>query len=150
MAVTVVRVEGLSELRDALAELPKATGANVLRRALLKAGKPIEDMAKSLAPRRTGALDVSISTVPASPGKMTRTGKAAYDKQSKVEVLVEAGPVPQAVTQEFGTVNHPPHPFMRPAWLANKRVALDTMKKELWEEIQKAAARLARKAAKAQ
>ena len=56
MAVTVVRVEGLSALKDALAELPKATGANVLRRALLKAGKPIEDMATSLAPRRTGAL----------------------------------------------------------------------------------------------
>ena len=64
-------------------------------------------------------------------------------------MLVEAGPEPQAVTQEFGTVNHPPHPFMRPAWLANKTRALDTMKKELWEEIQKAAARLARKAAKA-
>jgi hypothetical protein len=37
---------------------------------------------------------------------------------------------------------------MRPAWLANKHVALDTIKKELWEEIQKAAARLARKTAR--
>ena len=151
MAVTVVKVEGLRELADALAELPKATGANVLRRTLLKAGLPIAEMARSLAPRRTGTLaEVSISVTPASPSKMTRTGKGAYDKQSKVEVLVEAGPEPQAITQEFGTVNHPAHPFMRPAWLANKLRALDIIKKDLWEEIEKAAARLARKAAKAQ
>lgn len=147
--ITTVRVEGLRELDDALGEMKKATAANILRRTLLKAGAPIEAMAKALAPRKTGRLaDVSISLVPASPSKMTRTGRGAYDKKSFVEVLVEAGPEPQAVTQEFGTVNHPPHPFMRPAWLANKMAALAIVKKELWEEIQKAAARAARKAAK--
>ena len=148
MASQTFRVEGLAELKDALAELPKATGANVLRRALLKAGKPIEQAARSMAPVATGALALSISTVPASPSKMTRTGKAAYDKQSKVEVLVEAGPVPQAITQEFGTVHHAAHPFMRPAWEANKFRALEDIKSELWNEIKKAADRLAKKTAR--
>ncbi len=149
MAVTTIKVEGLSELKDALDELPKATSTNVLRRALLKAGKPIEEMAKSLAPRRTGRLaEISISLTPASPSKMTRRGKAAYTKESKVEVLVEAGPEPQAITQEFGTANHPAQPFMRPAWSSNKMRALGILKDELWTEIDKAAKRLAKKAAR--
>ena len=45
-----MHVEGLAELETALHELPKATGKNVIRRALTAAGQPIVDMAVSLAP----------------------------------------------------------------------------------------------------
>jgi len=148
MIVTIVKVEGLSELAEALEELPKATGANVLRRTLLEAGEPVADQAQSLAPRKTGALQVSVSVQPASPSKMTRTGKAAYDKQNKVEVVIEAGPNPQSITQEFGTVHHAAHPFMRPAWSAQKMATLERIREKLAEEIEKARARLARKAAR--
>lgn len=143
-----VYVEGLSETVAALKELPKATEANVLRRVLLKAGKVIENDARAMAPRATGALQISISTVPASPSKMTRRGKAAYDKKSQVEVLVEAGPAPQAVLREFGTVNLPAHPYMRPAYLANKANVLDIIRTDIWDEIKKAAERLAKKTAR--
>jgi hypothetical protein len=88
-----VTVEGLSETLDALDEFSKATTANILRRVLLAAGQPIADAARTLAPRATGALQLSISVVPAQPSKMTKTSRGQYDKQSQVEVVVEAGPV---------------------------------------------------------
>ena len=60
-----------------------------------------------------------------------------------------AGPLPQAHLQEFGTKDQPPQPFMRPAWDAEKRGVLEGIKDDLWAEIKKAAARLAKKALKA-
>src|SRR5262245_5389114 len=143
MKVTV-KVEGLSELADALEELPKATGTNVQKRALLKASEPIFEMARRLAPVLSGALKRSIE-----PGtKLSRRQKMLLHKQSKVEVYVGAAALPHAHLQEFGTVHHPAHPFLRPAWDANKRRAFDMIKKELADEIEKARARLARKTAR--
>jgi HK97 gp10 family phage protein len=144
-----VKVEGLSETAAALEEFSKATTANILRRVLLAAGEPIADTARSLAPRGpTGDLIASISVTPAQPSKMTRTGRAAYDKQSQVEVLVEAGPVAQSVFQEFGTAHHAAHPFMRPAYFQQRMTALTIIKDELRVEIEKARQRAARKAAR--
>jgi HK97 gp10 family phage protein len=143
-----VTVEGLAETAAALEEFSKATTANILRRVLLAAGQPIADMATSLAPRATGALQLSISVVPAQPSKMTRTSRGQYDKKSQVEVVVEAGPVRQAVIQEFGTVHNPAHPYMRPAFHSQRDNALGIVKKQLAVEIEKARARAARKAAR--
>lgn len=50
-----MRVEGFSELEDALKELPRATGKNCIRRALTKAALPIVEAAKSMAPARPGS-----------------------------------------------------------------------------------------------
>jgi HK97 gp10 family phage protein len=144
-----VTVEGLSETAEALDEFSKATTANILRRVLIAAGQPIADAATALAPRGpTGQLIASISVVPAQPSKMTRGGRAAYDKQSQVEVVVEAGPVAESIFQEFGTVHHRAQPFMRPAWQAQRNRALDIVKDQLGIEIEKARARAARKAAR--
>jgi HK97 gp10 family phage protein len=144
-----VTIEGLSETAEALDEFSKATSANILRRVLLAAGQPIADMAESLAPRGpTGQLEASISVTPAQPSKMTRGGRAAYDKQSQVEVLVEAGPVPQSIFQEFGTIHNAAHPFMRPAWHSQRLNALAIISKQLGDEIEKSRARAARKAAR--
>lgn len=138
------KVEGLKELEEALRELPKATGKNVLRRALLKAGEPIASSAAALAPRLRGKLQMSIGT----GTKLSRRQKRLHRPESTVEVFVGAGALVQAITQEFGTVNHPAKPFMRPAWDGNKTKALDTIRDDLAEEIEKARQRLARKAAR--
>lgn len=143
-----VTVEGLSETAEALQDLTKATQANVLRRVLLAAGEPIAAEARSLAPVATGKLLASISVTPAQPSKMTRSGRAAYDKQSQVEVLVEAGPVPESIFQEFGTANNAAHPFMRPAWHGQRDRALQIIAEQLGVEIEKARARAARKVAR--
>lgn len=138
------RVEGLSELEEALKELPKATGKNVLRRVLLKAGQPIADAAAARAPRFKGKLQMSIGT----GTKLSRRQKKMHVAESTVEVFVGAGALVQAITQEFGTVNHPAQPFMRPAWDGGKNNAFASLRDDLEAEIEKARARLARKAAR--
>jgi HK97 gp10 family phage protein len=138
------KIEGLKELEDALRELPKATGKNVLKRALMDAGEPILDAARSAAPQLTGALKRSH----ASGTKLTRSQKKQNVPESAVEIYVGPGGLVQAITQEFGTVNAPAQPFMRPAWDANKQTALNMVRQSLADEIEKARARLARKAAR--
>jgi HK97 gp10 family phage protein len=146
----IIRIEGLSEtvagLRD---EFSKATAANVVRRALLAGAQPMAETAEALAPRGpTGNLIASISATPAQPSRMTRTGRGSYDKQSEVEVLVEAGPVPESVFQEFGTRHHRAQPFMRPAFDSEKANSLAIIIKQMAVEIEKARQRAARKAAR--
>jgi HK97 gp10 family phage protein len=49
---------------------------------------------------------------------------------------------------EFGTAHSSPQPFMRPAFEQTKGKALDIIKSELGGEIDKAVARMKRRAAK--
>ncbi|WP_274875079.1 hypothetical protein [Sinorhizobium meliloti] len=50
MAGFRVSIEGLKQLDQALAELPKATGKAVLRRTLIKAGEPLADDMRARRP----------------------------------------------------------------------------------------------------
>lgn len=148
MARTWVKVEGLRELERALAELPKRTSKSVARRTLLKAAQPMAEDARSKAPDdpATGGKDLHTSI--SAGTKLSRGGRRRHRKQSDVEVFI--GPhARHAHLQEFGTAHHAAQPFMRPAWDAGKMKALDTIKEELWNEIKKAAKRIARRAARA-
>jgi HK97 gp10 family phage protein len=139
---TSVKVEGLKELVDAFRELPKATGKNVIKRILTKRAQPIERQAAAGAPKRTGKLkrSITIST------KLSRRQKSTVRQdKSYVEIYIGPGQQPQAIMQEFGTFKDKPQPFMRPAWDQNKGVLLNDLKKDLWAEIERAAARLAKK-----
>lgn len=159
-----VSIEGLRELEKALAELPKATGKSVLRRVLKARAEPVKAAARAAAPELTGNLKNSIVVTTKRP-KGYKTGAArAYAKAvamggdakaaakaagpSPVEAFVVTGDIPQAFFQEFGTVNHGPQAYMRPAWDATRGAVLGNIKDDLWAEIEKSAARLARKRAK--
>ncbi len=144
MARQTFRVEGLSDLEDALSELSKATGKNVLKRALTNAGEPIAEDAARHARRRSGKLEGSygVST------KLSRRQKSIHTKESAVEVFAGPGALVQAITEEFGTSQQAPHPTMRPAWDGNKMSALNSVKDGIAAEIDKAAQRAARKAAR--
>ncbi|WP_457812908.1 HK97-gp10 family putative phage morphogenesis protein [Sinorhizobium meliloti] len=153
MARVRVSIEGLKQLDQALAELPKATGKAVLRRTLIKAGEPLADdmRAKSPDDPQTGGNDLRSSIgvgtkLSKRQAKLHR--KAFKNDKASAEVFVGAGPVPHAHLQEFGTSRHGPQPFARPAWDAAKNQVLDTIKDELAVQITKAAQRLARKAAR--
>lgn len=140
-----VKVEGLRELEAALAELPKATGKNVLRRVLIKAAQPIEADAAAAAPELTGRLrrDVSTGT------RLNRRQAAMARRLGKSEVEVHVGVNdPAGVQNEFGNAHQRPQPFLRPAWDANRQGALETISSDLGAEIAKSAARLARRAAR--
>lgn len=165
----IVQVSGLAALDRALAELPKATARNVLKRTLEKAAVPIVDEAKRLVPVNTGRLRDSIAASPKIKNKVgsaefasaMRAGlgkdaavsalrsarRAAKGQGSFAEIFV--GPsgrkvIPYAHIMEFGSVKDAPQPYMRPAWDATKRQALDIIKAELGNEIIKTARRLGR------
>lgn len=161
MAKVSVKVEGLKELNKALAELPKATSRNVVRRTLIKALTPMESQAEGMAPEQTGWLKstfnigtkLSKRQMAAHQAEMgTKPVRTAEGWRSnpKTEVFMFMGPAgsPRSIVQEFGSVNQSPKPYMRPAWDSNKGKALETIRDDMWTEIDKAAKRLARKAAK--
>ena len=144
--VEKVHIEGLSELKTALRELPDATAKNVLRRIMKKRGEPIAEHARQLVPVDQGDLRDSISV----GTRLSKTQRRQHRKDGPddVEMFIGPGPHPQAHLQEFGTQHHPAQPFMRPAWDAERMGVLEGLKDDLWTEIEKAAARLARKAAR--
>lgn len=145
MSRSVVKVEGLKELERALRELPRATAKNVMKRVLIKAGTPVAEKAAAMAPVETGSLQKAVGI----GSRLTRRQKSASPKQSAVEVYIGVGrSLPQGHMQEFGTVKLPPQPFLRPAWDGGQTAVLEDIKTLTWAEIEKAAARLARKQAR--
>lgn len=135
---------GLKELDRALEELPKATARNALLRTLKEQGQPIADSGEANAPKLSGKLarSYTVST------KLSRRQKKLSKKESMVEVYIGPTPEPKSVQTEFGNAHQAPEPHLRPAWDANWRKVLDGITKSLAEQIEKARARLARKAAR--
>jgi HK97 gp10 family phage protein len=141
-----IRVEGLRELEAALSGLPKSTGKAVLRRTAIKALEPFDKAWRAKAPHLTGALEESGGIGTRLTKRQARLNRKREDKAS-VEVYAGAND-PAAVQQEFGNVNDPPQPFMRPAWDETSSEVLAIVELELGGKIEKAAQRLARKAAR--
>jgi HK97 gp10 family phage protein len=139
------RITGLRETEAALANLPKATAKAVLRRVLRKAAAPIEAAAEANAPTLTGGLQSRIYT----GGKLTRRQAQMVKKEGKSDAEIHVGTAdPAGVQTEFGNAHQAAEPWLRPAWDENKDGALDTIATDLGSEIDKAAKRLARKAAR--
>lgn len=146
MAKETVKIEGLREIDRALGQLPKSTGKAVLRKVLKDAGEPLASAARRNAPRDEWHLyeSIDVST------RLSRRQRAMHRKENKPtfqEMFVGTNN-PAGVQQEFGNDRHVAQPFMRPAWDAEKRNTLDLIVNSLWGEIEKAARRLAKKAAR--
>lgn len=146
-----VAVEGLRELDKALSELPKSIAKNVLKRVAIKALQPMRDAARANAPVRTGDLRESINISTKLSKRQAQLARRAFrmgGDKSFVELYAGPSALPHAHLQEFGSIRNRPQPFMRPAWDETKGQALKIVKSELWGEISKAAARVAKKKAK--
>lgn len=146
-----IRTQGFEELDEALKELTAGVGKGVLRRSLLKAAQPMAAIAKDMAPDdpATGGFDLKGSIIAGT--KLSRAQTRAHrkmfrDDRAAVEVFVGPGPVPQAIQQEFGNKNHPPQPFMRPAFDQDAERLIDRLGKEMAAEMTKAVQRARRKA----
>lgn len=166
----VVSVSGFAELEQALANLPKATARNVLKRTLNKAAEPIADEARRLAPVKTGNLRNSIAV---SSRIKNKTGNAEYSaamraglgKAAAASALRQArreakgtgsfaevyvgpargkGVIGYAHIVEFGSNDTAPQPYMRPAWDSKQREALSIIRGELASQIMLAARRVGR------
>lgn len=143
---TTVRIEGLRQLDQALGELGKAAGKAVLRRVGKKALEPMRAAAEAQAPRLEGHLQRSVAV---STKLTKRQARLARKRGGKASVMVHMGPNdPSAVPQEFGAKGDPPQPFMRPAFDAHARGAIEIVGDTLGGEIMKTARRQAARRAK--
>lgn len=144
------RIDGLRELELALTQLPKATARAALRRVGIKALQPMADIARELAPDdpETGGKDLRASiTVGTSLNARQRKLQKRRDDKAFVEVFMGTADL-AGVPQEFGTVNHGPQPFMRPAYAREAENAIRIVAAELGGEIDKTVRRYAARQAK--
>jgi len=143
------RVGGFEEMQGALEGLKQATAKAVVRRALKKVLNPVAQRADA------SNFDIAVTTK-LSARQQSQSG----DRFKRSVVNMYVGPVddlgrgaPHAHLIEFGTGprHHRdgkfvgavmPEPFMRPAWDAVSPDMLDTLKKEIWLEIEKTLARV--------
>lgn len=144
MARRSFEVQGLKQFAAALQDMKAATAKGVMRRVLLKAGKPIAEAGQANAPvGPTGNLAASYGV----GTKLTRRQSKLNRRESAVEVYV--GPNdPAAIQTEFGNEHQAAQPHLRPAFDANVETSLDIIKTELAVEIDKTAKRAARRAAR--
>ena len=154
------RVEGLKELQDALLRLPKQTGKRVVRKILKKALEPVARTARSIVSKQStdsGNLAKSIDISTRLARNQRRSGAvhagdlSAYvgSTPERHAHLVEFGTGPRVQrTTGRSTGSMPAAPFMRPAWKQNKSKVLQQFGDMLGTEIERAAARLAKRQAK--
>lgn len=145
MAETV-RVEGLRELTETLLnELPESVGKRSIQRTLRKRAAPVRDAWKAKAPRDEGHLEKSIIIGTRLTKPQARD--ARQDGKHFAEIHVGTAD-PAGIQQEFGNVNHPAQPSGRPAWEQTKDGVLQGIGEDFRVDLEKTAARRARKIAK--
>lgn len=150
-------VEGGPQLASALRSLGKTPGKNILRRVGKKRLEPMADNARSRVAERSGSLKKSI-TVGTRLSKSQRAARGSYvgggsfrrEAKNTVDVYMGPGQHPQAITEEFGTFNQTPSPYMRPAFDQEAQGVISGLSRDIWTEIEKTAQRAARKRLKAQ
>ena len=129
-----LQVEGLKEFDGQIEGLTTVRDPNVMLQAGMDALQPVAERARGLARRRTGQLAGSITT-----GDQLSPAQAAMSPAppGTVQVYVGPGPLPQAITEEFGTLDQEPHAFMRPAWDAEERNIIQRVAQALGQKLRR-------------
>lgn len=137
---TSFELKGFKEMYRAIDHLPEFVKKVNLEPLLVQALTPMMEYARVMAPDDplTGppwSLPQSIEV-----SARQRTGRAKNDRQlGKYDARAYMGPTkggyPQAIMQEFGTINHVATPYMRPAWDSQKSVALRIIADGLAERL---------------
>lgn len=127
----MIRIEliGLKDLQRAIDDAADALPPPVQQRALTTAAEPIRARASQLAPNRPGGVDLRDEIV---------VEAAPRDEVNGGDPAVIIGPSERAFYgsfQEFGTINHPAQPFLRPAFDENVDPALAEIGAEFWSSI---------------
>lgn len=146
-SIVTFTLVGARETMEALRTLlPDRNAKNVMKRVLTKHAEPFATRMAAAAPVKTGQLKVSVG----ASTRLSKKQRSEYRKEDSddVVVFVGAGPLPQAHLIEYGSSKMTPRPFARPAWDSEKTNILKGLLQDMKEEIDKAAARAARKAAK--
>jgi HK97 gp10 family phage protein len=118
---------GVADVTAALAATAQKVTDDLLRRQLIKAGQPIADRAKSLAPRGPGGGvhlqdEIAVQVVTDDRGQPT----------------VAIGPTTAAFYGSFlelGTIKMAARPFLRPAFDTGTDEATQTVGDGVWREM---------------
>lgn len=149
-----VDLAGFRELDGTFYDLGKTLEKGVLRRVAIKSLQPMAEVAREKVRTRGGFVQRSIHVgtrlAKSQRTKATRSGGSfRQDAQDEVTVYMGPGQDPAAITEEFGKYNQAANPYMRPAFDAQAVGTIDRVGEGLWPEIEKTAARRARKLARA-
>ena len=130
-------VFGDKKLKRAFKRLGQKVEQKVLKGAAGLAMNPILSAARRLVPVRSGQLKRSL-------GKRARTYKGIHivfiGPRSGFKTLYKdrrVNPTQYAHLVEFGTVNSPARPFLRPAYDANRMAVLSRLRKEVGKRIER-------------
>lgn len=147
MARQTFKLEGGRELEQALKQFARPMAKAVGRRALKKAADPIFEVYKANTTVASGTL-VGSETVGTKLNKrQTRLNRKLASKSS-VEVHIGTAD-PAGIQEEFGNRHQAPHPSLSIAWASQgEQKAVDRIAGELRRDIEKTAARVAKRAAK--
>jgi hypothetical protein len=153
-----VKLEGFKELERALAEeLPKATARNAMTRAATEAMEPMRERMAQLAPYDPDDRDEDgqhlRDTMRTQTAKARQARAFGVDRQSGVVVMTGPAPVGRraranAGWQEYGTVKMGAKSYARVAADTEADAVIDGLGDALAKQIDKAKARIARKAAR--
>lgn len=159
MRVFGAKLHGAKELEKALRELPKRTGRNAMRRAFKTATEPLRQSMEDGADWHNDGMGRAAVSGPNLSRRQKREKKQVSSphrqdwyvgfKPGRLAHLFELGSAPRYHESGHFTGEMPATPFARPAWERHKRQVLHLFAQELWIEIGKAAARLARKSLRA-
>lgn len=136
-------VVGLRETVEAMQDLRKSTNERAMREALRAGGEITAQAARAIAPVDTGGLREGINV----SAQLSSRQRKMHTKRAEVEMFVGPAGGPKAIVQEFGSVDQPPQPYMRPAWDATHREVLARIADEVMVRVQKATDRARKKAA---
>lgn len=125
--------EGGEELARTLNALPAAFSRKVVLDALHEGAEPIRDTAATLAPRDKGELadHMTISTT----NRLGSTAGGRWQERDETNHAVAVGPSKDeyyGLFQEYGTVHHSAHAFLRPAFDQQGQHALTIIGDALW------------------
>ncbi|MEM9786790.1 MAG: HK97-gp10 family putative phage morphogenesis protein [Pseudomonadota bacterium] len=143
-----VKLSGFKELDQVLGQLNKVTAKATARKALMEAAEPMARLARANAPKDSLDLSESIDV----STKLTKRQRSLHRRQFRnsaafSEVFVGPDGDPAAWNQEFGNINHPAQPYLRPAFDQDARAFIDRLKLELIDQLDRAIARARAKAA---
>lgn len=152
-----MRVEGLVEIQRVFEKLQMEIGdktarSKILMPAIKKAMKPVKTTALALSPNDNDDLDKSMKVTVKRPSKKDKRSKYIDEKDTVIGVLTagvlkidepssEDGKVrkkkidKRAIAQEFGTVNHPAKPYLRPGLETNIEVVTTILSTEIVKYI---------------
>lgn len=134
-----VKVGGGKELAAGFAQLPPRVGKRILLAGLKEAGEPMRARMGELAPREPGAPDLADNIVIST---ITKLGKVDGEVERTDEKMAAVAVGPSkgffyGFFQEFGTIRHGAHAFVRPAYDALWQGVIVTLGKFYWAALSK-------------